>query len=585
MKIFALLLAFWLQFLLQVSDATTTNSLANATRLVSRQSHRPPPAKPHSPSRPNDKPAPHNSNFNPACGLEIPTPEIWKRDHKKISIWFEKQYQDYLDDPYSRSIALYLRNKYAPKAAPSSEFCDMVGACSINSCLNLNEAVSLEDRQMAYQVFEQISGIAHLFQSVDKAVHDAGSYMLGRSNEFVVRFSSAKRVERALQIRRKREQLGLALAQGLLLITNSILTSSVSTLRPSDQLAVSLTTSSFSAIVGSINAARDPVAGVSAGVENIFRGSFNKLLHDNANTINDDLRDLMIGVANNRNLTILDIIKHGDFLEPDPELYPRIRKEIERFVFATAINSIWSFDRAYILDVDAPSGCQADGRGPWQYKVCLAEFPKRSFWLYALDQSQEYDSFKNDQTQVRGPTGYHAFDSENDAYYGITLTDIVRSSLAVDRKKYQNAIANLELDKLGKLFQGENNLGKVPGAFSIPICRNPGGESISSVWQDKGRNYPCMCGEFAWNKGQWSLPRDRTERFLELTGLKFSEDWEDYCHSHNECKGKNNINLKARLDATRQPGDPNIPKDLKHPFYKCTDVKDHRHKGFPDRDY
>jgi hypothetical protein len=29
---------------------------------------------------------------------------------------------------------------------------------------------------------------------------------------------------------------------------------------------------------------------------------------------------------------------------------------------------------------------------------------------------------------------------------------------------------------------------EVPGAFRIPVCRNPGGESLSSVWEDKSRN-------------------------------------------------------------------------------------------------
>jgi hypothetical protein len=58
-----------------------------------------------------------------------------------------------------------------------------------------------------------------------------------------------------------------------------------------------------------------------------------------------------------------------------------------------------------------------------------------------------------------------------------------------------------------------DHLGKVPGAFSVPICRNLGGESISIVHSRKSPNYPCMCGEFGWKKG-WSLWRDETPDFL-----------------------------------------------------------------------
>lgn len=126
------------------------------------------------------------------------------------------------------------------------------------------------------------------------------------------------------------------------------------------------------------------------------------------------------------------------------------------------------------------------------------------------------------------------------------------------------------------------HIGSVPGAFSIPILRNPGGEAISSVGKDKSRNYTCMSGEFSWESG-WSIEKNTTLQFLKRSGFMYSEDWEDYCPGHNGCEVENIIDWHADINAFRKHGDPEIPKKLKHPFKKCTSPKSHDHQGTPNK--
>jgi hypothetical protein len=108
------------------------------------------------------------------------------------------------------------------------------------------------------------------------------------------------------------------------------------------------------------------------------------------------------------------------------------------------------------------------------------------------------------------------------------------------RHNLAEAIQEVDVDKLAEVFRKEGltynmngeldtkvkNLGRVPGAFTVPICRNPQGESISAVYHSKKKNYPCMCGEWGWNDGRWNLAQDQTKRFLKESKFMFSEDWE-----------------------------------------------------------
>lgn len=143
---------------------------------------------------------------------------------------------------------------------------------------------------------------------------------------------------------------------------------------------------------------------------------------------------------------------------------------------------------------------------------------------------------------VGAPSGLHTFDTALPATHSITLQGIVRSSLFMHRNNLAEAVHKVDVNKLSEVFRNEGlvfnadgeldtkvkDLSEVPGAFTVPVCRNSQGEAISSVYSDKKKNYPCMCGEFSWNGGLggWSLIKDQKKKFLVESKFMYSEDRE-----------------------------------------------------------
>ncbi|KAH7073297.1 hypothetical protein FB567DRAFT_428776, partial [Paraphoma chrysanthemicola] len=524
------------------------------------------------------------TTFDPGCGLQKPTAELWHSKKAEIKEFVDRNWNAYLSDktlPATHQFAMYLRDKYAPSAAPSSFFCDVVGQCSIGSCSNLDTKYPVEERQLAYLVFEQMAGVDHAMKASARATELAGNYMLKVATTAAGAF--------------------ILLAAGALGVSPFFAAGATSMAVAG--VALNMASAGYIGTVGLVNTASlGGLIRIQSDLTHQIQGSMNEILHIRSGSIDNDMRDLMIGNLNNGAMDITDVLLDKDFLAPDPNLQTLFRDKEEQYLFATTVNSVWRFDRPYIVEADAVTGigCTDDLRGHSAYRVCLPERPYKSFWLYAIDQGRENDKGKNDQAQVSGPTGFRHFDYARAATYNITKEDIVRSSLFVHKHKLDNG---MDLPLIGKAFRSEGvklpklqkamdrvlpdqdtevkapeHLGLVPGAFTIPICRNPGGEAISSVHKDKARNYPCMCGEFSWKKG-WSIEKDETKRFLHLTGFKYSEDWEDYCSDHNHCKGQNNIDWHSEFNSMRREGDPQIPEKLKHPFRKCKEPKKHNDYG------
>jgi hypothetical protein len=147
--------------------------------------------------------------------------------------------------------------------------------------------------------------------------------------------------------------------------------------------------------------------------------------------------------------------------------------------------------------------------------------------LYALNRDQDEDSPENDEMHVCGPTGYRNFMESNKSNINITWKDIFRSSLYVHKKVDDIRNGNMRITDQGltEIVRNENNtMGNVARIFTIPVCRNPNGEAISSVWADKGRNYSCICGEFSWNGPHYTFESNEMTRFLMLSGFAVSED-------------------------------------------------------------
>lgn len=211
-----------------------------------------------------------------------------------------------------------------------------------------------------------------------------------------------------------------------------------------------------------------------------------------------------------RNMTILNVLTSEEFLAPDPALQIQLQEKEEQFLFASTVDAAWAFDRPYLVQVNATMGCENDLRADTRYKICLPEFKDKSFWLYALGQGREGDFMRDDYAQINGPTNFHKFDTAGPENHNLDLTDVVRSSLFVHRNKLDDAINSRNVPIIQEAVGKEGvittpnvnenrtyvelnkeiweRLGQVPGAFRIPVCVNPGGESLSRVWSDDGRN-------------------------------------------------------------------------------------------------
>jgi hypothetical protein len=449
---------------------------------------------------------------------------------------------------------------------------------------------------------------------LERATALSSDHLIDTSKSLVERFTSAERVRQQLQakIKHRKKVQGFVTGFGLMAAGYGGTIAVVSP-TPVQMVAaqVNLIVSAYIGLQGIANQYLPEVAPDFPGMLRDGVGStMGQVKHERITNIEKDFRNLKRGETNRAGMNIAQLLMDEHFFAPDDDLLLSLQKREEQWNFAGLMNVLWTFERPYILDVDAPEGCESDKRGPSEYRVCLPEFPNRSFWLYSIGRVEEKDTFRNDQAQVTGPYNFHAFDKENTETHLLTREDIIRSSLFVHRHNLHDAIESGNITVMRAAFQQEGyelpvagpseiidrashaekgNLGKVPGQFRIAVCRNPGGEAVSSVWSDDSRNYPCMCGEFLWDgtygsERAYELGKDQILKFLEVTEFMFSEDWEDYCSGHNGCEGLDSVDINAVLEAKRHSGDPSIPEKLKHPFQKCDKPQGHATYGYPDND-
>jgi hypothetical protein len=445
------------------------------------------------------------------------------------------------------------------------------------------------------------------------AARISGPYMMYRAKALVKKFTSAARLEDRARSEKQTQEIAMAAVQGFILVAAALLaiptigaTGPAAVTAAATSVGASIVSSSYVATMGvAKNLMPDGTPDYTNMVLDMYTGTMADVIHVRETNFANMFRDLLKGEPLHNGDTIDDFLTAEEFLGLDPDLVPFLQKREKQLMFAAGINMVWLFERPYILDVDTPNGCENDMRGPRENRICLPEFPNRSFWLYSIGRGRENDLLYTRQEMVTGPTNFHAFDEEHEKTHSITREDILRSALVVHRNQLQTSITNRNITQIIAALEKETigswgdddpvlnsekvrNVGKVPGMFMIPICRNPGGEAISSVWSNGGRNYPCMCGEFPWRTtatDYWHIDKDETLRFLELSGFKFSEDWEDYCSNHNKCNKREDIDFYSMLDATRYPGDPPVASWIQHPYRECLRVKDHYDHGYPEKDY
>ncbi|KAI4606911.1 hypothetical protein J4E83_009822 [Alternaria metachromatica] len=530
-----------------------------------------------------------------SCGLVTPTAQTWRQNLPNIQVFAAAHWTGYLNDPGYNSFPHYLRDKLAPNVAPSASYCDTVGGCSF-SCQALDPSLSQHDRQMAYFLFEQIGGVDHLLKSLREGLQEGALYADGQVPSLVARYSAASRISTQIQQEkndhRRMEKLGMTAVSALLMMAGGALAipGFIGLDKTAAPSMVNMAASTYISVVGTINTARADPEKLPDNIEDVIRSSLNDFRHHSMISIAHESKQLMEGDKNNHGQDLLGLMQGQDFFRRDGNIQEDIMRMSEKVFKHAVINALWQWERPYIVDADVPTGaCEVDTRGPTENRICLPERPDHSYWIYALDISQENDPGKNHKALIHGPTGYrNFFEGQNSDVYGATLEDVVRSSLAVHEHNLYDALQTADFQTvqsaLGQAMNWGNGQFNLMGAYTLAIARNPRGEAISSVWSTHGRNFPCMVGEFGWNDNTYNPYQDQTFNFLVRSGLMFSEDWENLCHNEGHCKGDNDVDWHSRLDALRKPGDPPIPGSLKHPFKKCKQKTKHDY-GDPSADF
>ncbi|KAG9189903.1 hypothetical protein G6011_06771 [Alternaria panax] len=521
-----------------------------------------------------------------SCNLVVPDTQSWTIYKDEVAEFSQRHWDRFRQDTSYTTFPLYLRDQFAHDLLPSSVTCDSIGQCGLTSCRFLNSELSQHDKQMAYFVFEQISGVDHLYKSQREGMREGRDYFDVKVPELIRTFSAVPRIQQQLQDRlndrRRYEKLALSVVTAVGLMAGGAM--AIPAFGVAETVAATMTnllTNTYVSVVGSFNAFRRDPERLSSDLEENLRSSLNEVGHAMITNVTNDMQSLMERRPNGFGQDLMDVLGGDYFFRRDENIQEAVRQTFETVIFASIVSGAWAQERSYIVWADVPYGkCEYDMRGPQESRVCLTEYPNSVYYMSALDFSREHDHFSDDMALIHGPTGYRNFiKGRTQNPYGITKEDIVRSSIFVHENSLQDAIHDMDYPKVSNAVQrakaSGKDYGKVPGSFRLPITRNPGGEAISSVWVKKARNYPCMSGEFGWNDGTWTYAADQTEDFLYHTGLMFSEDWERFCHRNGECQGENGINLHEKLERRRRPGDPEIPKRLKHPFKKCKQDTEH----------
>ena len=459
---------------------------------------------------------------------------------------------------------------------------------------------------MAYYAFEQIANIEHYYRTLYGATIRATNYINGAHEALVDSFSHAADISAANGKRKQTEMITTSVISSVLMIISTA-TGVFSAFVPSVVAVEGVVLSTGARVTNLLNSVKyrtlsmlpnGPLTlittfytgmnfavkgwysepDVPGRVNNLFERLFTGMAHMKTQQVWKELHRLMEGGPASNGTSIAELLKSGDFIEEKWRFQEKLSQALEKAYFAIAVDALWSLDRTYIVDTDEYNSlynCANDLRGPPRNRVCLPERPGHVYWIYNIDGGKEDDKLHTVSARVKSPVGLRKFIERPGTYYNITKEDIVRASLWAQEANLVNQPGKL-INKLPAIWftKGAHVGGTLAGTFTIPVCRNPGGEAISSVWSHWGRNYPCMCGDFSWRRSGGYTPEiDETPAFLKKTGLFASEDWEVFCKWHIKCKEDPSVQVQWPEIA----GAPNQVKNVKHPYMYCKRSNPHFH--------
>ncbi|KAF2204153.1 hypothetical protein GQ43DRAFT_201322 [Delitschia confertaspora ATCC 74209] len=155
-----------------------------------------------------------------------------------------------------------------------------------------------------------------------------------------------------------------------------------------------------------------------------------------------------------------------------------------------AINALWRANMVYI--VGTPSDNCENANNPeaqgYHAKVCLPG-EKSAYYVYMLG------NHGSPYPQVIPPVGWNHLGE-----LGLGMQNVVASSVAAWRAtafNYANA-ANHRWNDARNWGSGNTPRDKgasFEGVWTIPVCWDPKGTAVTNMKTDKGRTYPCACGQ------------------------------------------------------------------------------------------
>jgi len=143
-----------------------------------------------------------------------------------------------------------------------------------------------------------------------RATEVAGDYIFRKTDWIVDNFSSAKRLQQALDSRARDEKIGRAALSAFAMLANAAtlalpIVGLVSVGAQFGALAVNLASNTYIGIAGIQNAGASDAPKIKNKLADGLRSSLNEVLHGRSQSIDDDIRDLMVGAPNHRGLTII----------------------------------------------------------------------------------------------------------------------------------------------------------------------------------------------------------------------------------------------------------------------------------------
>ncbi|KAF2648646.1 hypothetical protein K491DRAFT_722372 [Lophiostoma macrostomum CBS 122681] len=538
-------------------------------------------------------------DFPNDCGLITPSKKLWDKGlNNTFAPWFQIHVGRFMNLPahekrqHSDSIAIFFRNEFANNVPTGNLYCDGFHQCHAPSCKDLDQDLSLHDKQMAWLAFDQFARIDHIHSLFRELLQDEMFYVHATLRSLVETFTLADEHESAAKRKQRKQEIIKAIISAIILVVCAVASGVGASLTVAGEAALASSQVSNAAVQALTSLYLSVLAMAPTWAKDVHRTDtvvhtfekiFAKLEKAMQKAARDNMQALFSGSQTSQNETLIGMMQSGLYMETDPWTAEKMADGVTRNVGARIINGLKS-EHPYILDTDAEGGdCWSDERGPFENRICLEERPDVSYWIFAIS--------ADGNKWTSSPPGFHNLQTPTEDLANMTLEDVVLASLFVEDYDLPGALDDISPHKVMEIAQRMSSkkqpvetrattrrpplsyYGAAPGGFDIPICYDPKGHAISSVYTKKSTNYPCICQA----RDSTSSSMSATSDFFAKSKLYELNKFGDVCRHELGCK-------KAGLWSERLPiskkEKKKIAKKMKKAWTECRKWKPHDNLGF-----